>query len=286
MTAAPQLVPRLQILATALLFSTGGAAIKACAFGPWQVASFRCGVAALAMAALVPAARRRWTGRDLLVAVAYAATMILYVFANKTTTAANAIFLQSTAPLYVLALAPLLLGERTRRRDLLLMAMMAAGLALCLLGGETPSATAPAPALGNLLGAAAGLTWALTIVGLRAIGRRGGDAAPAVVAGNALAFLATLPMALPVAAARPVDWLLVVYLGLFQVALAYVLMTAGLRKVPAFEASLLLLLEPVLNPVWAFWLHGETPSPPALAGGALVLAAVALKSWLGVRRRT
>ena len=91
-------VPRLQLLATAVLFSTGGAAIKASALSTWQVASFRSGIAALVLLVALPSARRFWTRRSLLVGLAYAATTILYVAANKLTTAANAIFLQSTAP--------------------------------------------------------------------------------------------------------------------------------------------------------------------------------------------
>ena len=104
---------RLLLLAAAFLFSTGGAAIKATALTSWQVACFRSGVAALALLALVPAARRGWTRRTLIAALPYAATVLLFVLANKLTTSANAIFLQSTAPLYLLLLGPVA-AEGTR----------------------------------------------------------------------------------------------------------------------------------------------------------------------------
>ncbi len=276
--SSSHLVPRLQVLAAALLFSTGGAAIKACGLTSWQVASFRCGVAALAIWVLLPRARRRWTARSVAVGAAYAATMILFALANKMTTAANTVFLQSTAPLYVLLLAPLLLGERSRRRDLLVMAGMAAGMTLFFVGREAATETAPQPALGNLLGAAAGLSYALTVTGLRWLGRAGGHAATAVVAGNWTAFLICLPMALPLAASRPADWGWVIYLGVFQIALAYVLLTRALETVSAFEVALLLLIDPVLAPIWAWWLHGEVPGPWSLAGGAVVLAVTALNT--------
>ncbi len=282
---APRLVPRLQVLATALLFSTGGVAIKSCQLASWQIASFRCAVAAIAMWALLPRARRRWTGRVLAVAVAYAATMVLYALANKLTTAANAIFLQSTAPFYVLLLAPLMLGERGERRDVFAMVAMGFGMALFFVGREPASATAPDPALGNLLGAAAGLCWALTMIGLRWLGREGGDAPVAVTAGNWIGFIVCLPMALPVTAGRLVDWGLVVYLGVFQIAVAYVLLTRAVESVPAFELALLLLVEPVLNPVWAWWVHGEVPGSWSLAGGAVVLMVTAVKTWLDATRR-
>ncbi len=260
-------------------------AVKSSGLTSWQVASFRCGVAALTLWLLLPAARRRWSWRTLVVGACYAAMLVLYVLANKATTAASAVFLQSTAPLYVLLLAPLLLAERIRRRDVALMAVIAGGLALLIGGGETASATAPAPAAGNVLGALAGLAWGLTVLGLRWLGRGGEGAAAAVLAGNVLAFAGCLPAALPVAAGRPVDWLWVLYLGVFQVAVAYVLLTAAMRRVEAFEASLLLLVEPTFSPLWAWWAHGEVPRSTSLAGGALVLTASVLKAAFESRRR-
>ncbi len=280
---ASHLLPRLQVLAAALLFSTGGVAIKACGLSSWQVASFRCGVAAITIWLILPRARQRWTARPLVVACAYAATMVLYVLANKTTTAANAIFLQSTAPLYILLLAPLLLGARGRRRDLLVMVGMALGMALFFVGQEPASETAPNPARGNALGAAAGLSWALTVMGLRWLGRAGGQAAASVVAGNWIAFLICLPMALPLAASRPADWGWVIYLGVFQIALAYVMLTRAVESVSAFEVALLLLIDPVVTPLWAWWAHGEVPGSWSMAGGAVVLSVTALKTWIDGR---
>ncbi len=274
------LAARLQVLAAAVLFSTGGAAIKATALSGWQVAGLRSGVAALLLVALVPAARRIASPRVLAVGVAYAAALVCYALANRLTTAANTIFLQSTAPLYIAVLAPWLLRERLRRRDLLLLAVMAAGLVPFFLAGEPASRTAPDPLAGNLLAAAAGISWALVVIGLRAMERRPGQAGSAiasVVAGNGLAFLATLPFALPLPAAAPADWAIVVYLGAVQIGLAYLLLTAGLGRVPAFEASLLLLAEPVLNPLWAWLVHGERPARWALVGGAVILGATAAR---------
>ncbi|HSB54241.1 MAG TPA: EamA family transporter, partial [Gemmatimonadales bacterium] len=121
---------RLELLITAFLFSTGGAAIKSAHFTSWQVAGLRSGVAAIAVLLFLPASRRiaRGTGSiTVMVAVAYAATLILFVLANKLTTAANTIFLQSTAPLYILLLSPMLLKEHIHRRDLGFMAAIALG---------------------------------------------------------------------------------------------------------------------------------------------------------------
>lgn len=277
---------RMRLAIAAALFSTGGAAIKATTLTAWQVASFRSGVAALAVFLLVPAARKGLSRRVVLVALTYAATMVLFVASNKNTTAANAIFLQGTAPLYVLFLAPWLLRERIRRADLLAMGALAAGLTLVVLGATEAGATAPNPPLGNTLGLLSGLSWALTLVGLRWLGT-GADGERStlatVVMGNALASLLCLPMAFPVVGASVVDWTVVAYLGLIQIGFAYYLMTRGIRGVPAFEASMILLIEPALNPVWAWLVHGERPGLLPIAGGVLILGATVARA--AVRRR-
>jgi DME family drug/metabolite transporter len=282
---SPRARSRAQLVGAAVLFSTGGAALKACTLDAWQVASFRGGIAALAVLALVPASRRRFTLRMAVVAVAYAATALLFVRANKLTTAAATIFLQSASPLYIALLGPFLLGERPRRRDLACMAGMAVGLVLIFLGLEAPADVSPDPVQGNLLGAACGVTVALMMIGLRWLGREGGgNAAPAaVVLGNLLAFAVALPFAWPVSGARALDWAVLGYLGVFQIAVAYALLLAAMRHVSALDASLLLFVEPVLSPVWAWLLHGERPGALVLAGGAVILGATALWAWLDAR---
>jgi DME family drug/metabolite transporter len=283
----PRLVPRLQLAAAAVLFSTGGAAIKSCTLSSWQIAGLRSIVAAAAMLVMLPAARRRANARSLAVALGYASTLILFVRANKLTTAASTIFLQSTAPLYIVLLGPLLLGEWMTRRDTTFMLVLAVGLALLLLGGEPSSATAPDPFHGDLLAALSGVTWAFTVTGLRWIGRKSGAVQPspltAVLAGNLIVFVACLPLALPIGVPRLSDWLLIGYLGIFQIGAAYMLVTTAIPYVAALEASLLLLLEPALNPVWAWLVHGERPGTLALCGGVTILLGTAAKSWADTR---
>lgn len=307
--------PRLALLAAAALFSTGGAAIKAVHFAGWPVAGVRSGIAALTLLALVPETRRRPTWHMLGVAACYATTMILFVLANKLTTAASTIFLQATAPLFVLMLSPWLLGERIRRSEVLTIAAIGAGFALLVTGLPQASATAPQPLRGNLLAAGTGFTWALTILGLRSLGRgpaaageAGGGGGPdggdrrrrgggrgedpgsggggAIVAsfwGNVLACAVALPWALPLPASGASDWAILAFLGVFQIALAYILLSRGIGRVPALEASLLLMLEPVLSPLWAWLVHGERAGARVLAGGALILAATLLNSWHDAR---
>ena len=279
---APRTVDRLMVLTAALLFSTGGAAVKMTSLTGWQVASLRSGIAAVALLILLPSAWRGWSWRSILVGCAYAGTMVSFVLANKLTTAANAVFLQSTAPLYILLLGPLLLGESIRRRQLFFMAALAVGMSLIFAGGQNEFATAPEPLRGNIVGIVTGVCWALTIIGLRWLGRdQPGETSPtgasaAVTGGNLIACLVTIPLALPIENATSVDWAAVGFLGLFQIALAYVFMVHGVRRVGALEVSLLVLLEPVLGPLWAWMIHGERPSNLAVLGGATIVIATAV----------
>src|SRR4029450_7337634 len=160
------------VLAAAVLFSTGGAAIKATSLSGWQVASFRSGFAALALLAFLPRSRRLPTSPMWLVGVVYAATLVLFVTATKLTTAANPLFPQAPSPLYVLLLSPFVLGERVRRADVLFMLALAAGLLAFFFGHHQPLDTAPNPFRGDLVAAASGVTWAATIVGLRRLWTR------------------------------------------------------------------------------------------------------------------
>jgi DME family drug/metabolite transporter len=295
---------RLSVLCSALLFSTGGAAIKATTLTGFEVACGRSAIAAIVLWLLLPRWRHFWRPRALLVGSAYGATMILYTLANKLTTSANAIFLQSTAPLYVLVLAPWLLSERNRRIDLGLAVVLFGGMLLFFVGGEAPAATAPNPALGNLVAISAGFTWACALVGLRWIARDGhrfdaddplgshDEAGAAALAGNVLVFAACLPFLVANEDVAPgggllslggLDLALLIYLGVFQVGLGYVLMTRGVAGVPALEASLLLLLEPVLNALISWWVHGEEPGGFALAGCALILSATAARTIVAYR---
>lgn len=286
---------RWELVGAAALFSTGGAAIKACSLGGWQVAGLRSFVAVFAFLALVRAARRIPRPREWLVGAAYAACLVAFVVSNKLTTAADAIFLQSASPVYMLLLAPLLLGERIRGRDLAFMSAIACGIAAFfvdqLAGGDAAAAQATAPDvwLGRLVALGSGVAWAFTMLGLRWLGANKSPeesgAASAVLAGNVLAALACLAVAGPHVELGGRDLAIVLWLGVFQIALAYKLVTQAVTHVPAFEASVLLLVEPVFNPLWAFLVHGERPTAWALVGGAILLAATLVKTWFDARER-
>jgi len=279
--ARARVAPRLYALGAALFFSTGGTAIKLSGLSSWQIAGFRSGLAALLLWWLVPTWRRWWSPSSLAVGVAFGTTLVLFVTANTLTTAVNAIFLQYSAPLYLLLLGPWLLGEPNRRSDLALIALLAIGMLLFFIGQEAPSTTAPDPLRGNFIGACAGVTWAFTLLGMRWLARQPdavGAGGSAVIAGNVLTFAVCLPWALPIPEATPVDWAVVFYLATFQIGAAYLCLLRGIRELGALEISLLLAIEPLASGVWAWLVHGEIPGTMALAGCSLIFSSVLLQA--------
>lgn len=280
---------RLQIVAAAALFSTGGVAIKATSAAGWTVSGLRAGIACLALFLFLPAARRYLlVSRVWVVAVPYAATVTLFVLASKFTTAANAIFLQSTAPFYVLLLGPLLLKEAVNRRDVIYMGALVIGLLIIVVGQVPQQETVIDSRLGNLLAICAGLSWAFALMGMRWLSRD--DSGPsvglaAVIAGNLLAVIVALPNMGPLSPLGIVDWFILSYLGIVQIGCAYMFLAHGMRLVSAFSAALLLLIEPVLTPLWVWLLLNEAPGMVPLLGGVVIIGATAIHvfSWSASR---
>jgi len=256
------------------------------ALSGWQIASYRAVVATAFLWFVLPAARRNWTWRTFVGGAIYAVMVVLYVLSNKLTTAANAILLQSTYPLYLLVLGPLFLKEKLRGVDVAVVGGVLLGAAVLFSGSEHIVATAPDPVRGNIVALASGFAWALTIAALRWLGKRdplAESAAAVAIAGNAIAFVACLPLAVRGPEVHVEAGAVVLYLGLVQVGLGYLCLTRSIRHVPAVDAATLLLIEPVLNPIWAWLIHGEQPSGRALAGGTLILAAAFAGSWWQTR---
>lgn len=278
------------MLLAGALFSLGGALIKSCSFPSLERAGLRAAIAALALFLMLPAARRWPSRRALWLMLPYFGATCLFVVANTLTTAANTIFLQSTYPFWVTLLAPLLLHERPRRSELVVLGCIAAGMVLLFLAPAEASATAPEPRLGDLLALVSGLSYGLLLLGFRWLARGGGDDQCAAVAwGNAVAAPIALLLA-PLLGQQLVlgdagSWAAIAVLGVFQVALAYALLVRAIPLVPAVQASLLLMIEPALNPVLTFLVHGEAPHWLAIAGGVVIIASVTIGGVLTARRR-
>jgi drug/metabolite transporter, DME family len=259
----------LAIAGAALLWSTGGLGIKSVAAPALTVACYRSAVAALVLLAV--RGRRPVPSLRLAVAVvSYAGCLATFVVATKWTTAANAIFLQYSGVVWVLLLAPVLLDEPFLRRDAVAVAVAFAGMSLFFVG----RLDAPGRA-GDLVALASGVCWAALVLSLRGLGPRDGEAT--ITWGNVVAALGLLPFLQQ----RVVDGTsaaILIALGAFQIGLPALLFVIGVRHVPAAQAALVGMLEPVANPLWVWLLLGERPAATALAGGVVVLAAIAWRT--------
>lgn len=273
--------PILFVLAAALLWSTGGLFIKATPLDAFELSFGRSLFAALTVAVLTRRAGFRVNLVTLVASVLYAALLLLFVMANKLTTAANAIFLQYTAPVYVLLLEPLVFKERFRRQDFLVVAACLVGMSLFFVGQLRPRDVE-----GNLTALASGLCFALFLLLLRHPRAGRVNRASSVIYGNLLLCAVTLPsFASAVGEVTVRDALIVVYLGVVQIGLAYTLFTEGIaRGVRALDAGVVGYIEPMLNPVWVFLFLGERPSSWALAGGAIIITAVLAHTLMLARR--
>lgn len=269
--AAGGIPPIFYVLAAALLWSTGGLFIKATPLDAFQLSFGRSLLAAVTVAVLTRREGFGANGLTLVSSVLYAALLLLFVMANKLTTAANAIFLQYTAPVYVLVLEPLLFKERFRRGDVFVVAACVVGMSLFFVGQLRPQDVE-----GNLTALASGVCFALFLLSLRHPLASRVNRASSVIYGNLLLCLVTLPSFAQVAGDLTTrDVLSVSYLGVVQVGLAYTLFTLGMaRGVRSLDAGVVGYIEPMLNPVWVFLFLGERPSNWAILGGSIIIAAV------------
>lgn len=276
------------MLAAAILWSTGGLFIKWVSLDALGITMWR---SLLAGGTIWLIARPRmaapWRTDRLTwgIAISYALTLVMFVSATKLTTAANAIFLQYTAPIYLLLSGPLFLKERVTRVDLATVVVAFAGMALFFVGRlETDALT------GNALAAGSGVMLATMFTLLRAPGCTNETRPQAMMLGNIILVVGLLA----VNAARgetaqftpdASDAFGLVFLGVVQIGFAYLLFGWGVAHVQALEASLIGMLEPVLNPVWVFIFLGETPGWWAVLGGAIIVAAVTARTLVTERAR-
>lgn len=265
------------VVAAALLWSTGGLGIKGISDGAVVVAFYRSAIAAVALLAIFRPRRFPLTLPFLTAVVSYAACVDTFVIATKLTTAANAIFLQYSGIVWVMIFSPMVLRERLRRVDLLASAVAIGGMALFFVGRfEGGTLT------GNLVGVLSGVFFAAMVMALRFV--RGEGAEAAVCWGNVLAAVALLPWVGDGLAVSAHSAAVLIFLGLVQIALAYWFFVKGIERVTASVAFLTGMIEPVANPIWVFLLLGERPSGFAMIGGAVVLAAVAMRT-IAIERR-
>lgn len=263
----------------ALLWSLGGVLIKSIEWHPMAIAGARSAIAIPLMLACIGRPQFTFSRAQIGGAIGYALTVVLFVFATRMTTAANAIFLQYTAPIYVAIIGRWYLGERALRIDWLVIAVALGGIALFFVDRLTVSGFR-----GNIVALASGVAFAFVALCLRK--EKTGSPGTSIILGNIIVAIAGAPFMFHYPLGSGGGWRLLL-LGTLQLGLPYVFYAAAIKHVTALEATLIPLLEPVLNPTWVMLTLGETPGPWAIVGGTLVLAAVLTRGALmviGTRR--
>ncbi len=266
---------------TAFLWSIAGLFIKAVDWNPFAIAGTRSFIASLVILLWLRRPRITLSFPQIAAAVANAATMILFVTANKTTTAANAILLQYGAPVFTALLGGLLLKERTRPDQWAALPFVAAGMIVMFMdrirGGTL---------LGNSIAVLSGITFSFYFIFMRM--QKKGSPLESILLSHWLAAGICLAVCLflPAPAVTPKSIAAVAVLGILQIGVSAVLFSSAIRRISAVSASLIALIEPLCNPLWVFLVLGEAPGTFTIIGGGIIVAAVTAVSVTSARRKT
>ena len=263
----------LAVFLTAILWSSGGLFIKLISLDSMELSFFRCAIAAVVFALMFRKRILKLNSLALLNSFAYAAVLILFVIATKTTTAANAIFLQSTAPIYVLIFEPLLTKTKWERINIITIVFCFLGMILFFMGDLTPG-----DIKGNIAALLAGVAFAAFFLGMKKNEPQYGESS--IFYGNVIVALICIPFITDMNTISIQDFAMVSFLGVFQIAFAYALFSYGLKRIIAVEASIISMFEPVLNPIWVFIGYGEVPSFYAIIGGIIIMTAITVRTLI------
>lgn len=265
----------LYLVVTAILWSLGGLLIKSVNSNPLAIAGVRSGISAILIIILNGRPKLNWSFAQIGAALAYSATVILFVIANKNTTAANAILLQYTAPVYVVVLSAWLLKEKIRLLDVVTVFFAMGGMVLFFVDSISAKGM-----IGNIIAALSGVAFALFTIFMRM--QKEGSPVESVLIGNVISAVIGVPFLFS-SMPDTKGWFCLVLLGLVQLGLPYILYSKAIKHVTAVEASVIPILEPVLNPVWVFMLLGEKPGALAIIGGVIVIAAITGRCLISIR---
>lgn len=271
------------VVIAVFLWSTGGLFIKLTTLDAYQVTFFRSIFAAVTVLIITRKDGLKINAFGILTTIIYALLLFLFVWATKKTTAANAIFLQYTAPIYILVLAPFVIGERFHWRDLVTVVVVLAGMSLFFVGELRFE-----DYQGNIAALGSGILLGLYIMLLKHPKADGLNPVITVIYGNFLLAALNAPTgisAIPTMTA--LDWFAAAFLGIFQIGISYILFIKGVRGgTRPLDASLIGFIEPLLNPVWVFIFVGERPSQWAILGGGIIITAIAVHTIRQYRFRT
>jgi drug/metabolite transporter (DMT)-like permease len=257
------------LIVTAILWSSGGLLIKWVSWNPIAIAGTRSAIAALVLLAVLRRPRLTWSSAQIGGAIAYAVTVILFVSANKLTTAANAILLQYTSPIYAALFGAWFLGERATRLDWITIFVVMGGMVLFFLDD-----LAAGGFWGNVCAISSGVTFACFVLFMRK--QKNDSPLESVFLGNILTALVGFPFMFQTMPSAS-SWVGLMLSGVLQLGLSHVLYATAIKHVTALEAILIQVIEPILNPLWVLLIMGEAPGPWALLGGLIVLVSVTIR---------
>jgi len=268
---------RLYVLLAGLLWSLAGVFIKSLELHPLTIVFYRSLFASMFFLLFVPAKSRTASFPLLVSVVSYTAAISFFVSANKLTTAANAIVLQYIAPIFVFIFVRLLFREAISKINLITLFLAMAGVGIIYGGsvGEPDSA-------GVMMAVLSGLLFAIYMTNLRFL--KTVHPAYLTLVNNLVCWLALLPLVWTQLSLSLADGFLLAIMGVVQLGIPYFLFSKGLETISLQEASLLVLIEPVLNPIWVALVVGETPSAATLVGEGVILFTLGSRyGWLLAR---
>jgi len=259
----------LLLLVTAILWSMSGLLIKSIHAHPLAIAGTRSAIATVVLLIYIKKPKFTWSFPQLAAAFMYALTVITFVAANKNTTAANAILIQYTAPIYVAFFGAWLLKEKPKPIDWATIAAVLCGMVLFFMGDLDTRGV-----WGNVLAAISGVAFGLFPVFMRM--QKDGSPIESVLLGNLLTAVIGVPFLFS-SVPDTTGWIYLGILGTFQLGISYILYSIAIKHVTALESSLITVIEPILNPVWVLLFMGEAPGIFAIIGGIIVVLAITLR---------
>jgi drug/metabolite transporter (DMT)-like permease len=261
------------VFIAAFLWSSGGLFIKLITLSPMQISFFRGIIAAITFAVIFRKRILQFNRLTLLNSVFYACVLISFVISTKLTTAANAIFLQATAPIYVLIFEPLINKTHYKRINVVTIAICFLGMILFFVGEIEPGHLE-----GNLVALFSGISFAAFFLGMKKNDDKFQQSS--IFLGNVLVAIVCIPFLFSLQVLTLSNLWMVLFLGVFQIAIAYAFFASGLKRIIAVEASIISMIEPVFNPVWVFFGYGEKPAITAIIGGLVILGAIVARTLI------
>lgn len=255
-------------LFTAVLWSFNGPFIKLVDLNPIAIGGIRSFIAVFVIFIFMDKSDLKLTWNKGLGAVAYAAMVLLFVSATKATTAANAILLQYSAPIYIAMFGGWLLNEKAKLRDWVTILFVIGGMVLFFMddiGGGSLR--------GNTLAVLSGVAMAFNTIFMRR--QKDADPLENVFWGSILTVIVSTPFMFQTAPSTK-GWMGLLFLGVFQLGFSYVIYSKAIKRITALESTFISLIEPILNPIWVFFAVGELPGRLSLLGGVIVLASIVM----------